>query len=486
MSQLKSQDLRADTYIMGNIIFKVLLGGSLIFSLNAFAEDGAPAPETAEGIPETAEALPGTNDTPPEELTEGAPEGEGEANPYGLKNAAEDKYGSIVNSCKTEMITDALQPCDTAVQNYRSNAAVQSSKAEVAMIKAKESNSDSIRGSYKIGETAISNNKDVLTTAIGACGFGGLDAKFLGMGGTKKVEVCSCPAMAEFPEEATAEEQAAQDAALTVYNDNKAACQTYITKKRVETQTALTDLQNIADGLKRGKNRIMMIGGGVAAVGVGYAVISSKNKKKKKKKAAKKAQQEMDAGIITMQNGEKKECFTTENYQSLECRDTMFRMCQDSEHSGKTGCQAFNGFYCGIGSGNENTGYCNYQAAVSYCSGPSEVLKQSPACQWAASRPASCASNAGDMNCLSAMSPSVLSEKCQNFPNDPLCKKAATGAIVSQPSGSAVLLTPNDGSSASLSSVVGGNTVQVKQNLWDTNSSTLSNLYGSGQLEGNQ
>ena len=252
----------------------------------------------------------------------------------------------------------------------------------------------------------------------------------------------------------------------------------------------ITQANDYAHQMGSTKRKLLAAGIGIGAAGVGYKVYSDKKKKKKRKKTAAKLAEEMKNGIITLEDGSKKKCFTTTTYTDENCRDTLKRLCQDSENANKGGCQAFNGFYCGGGTGNENSGYCNFAEAVGYCSSPGDVIQQSPACQWKSSRPASCLNSPNDLQCLSKMSASQLTTACKDFPHDPLCKKAAAGMIVSQPGGAVVAAQPVEGSSSTLSSIAAGSGAtsqsQSQVNLWDNNANTLQNLYGTGQLVGGQ
>jgi hypothetical protein len=268
----------------------------------------------------------------------------------------------------------------------------------------------------------------------------------------------------------------------------ESACMKNFRAAETELKKSLGTAFALKNQFQKGMKMVIGLGIGAGVVGVGYKVHKDKKDKKKRRRAEAQAAEEYKNGIITLADGSKKECYTTDNYQSEDCRDTMKRLCQDGENASKSGCGAFNGYYCGSGSGNENSPYCLASEVASFCAGPSEVLKTSPACQWMSSRPASCMEKPSDLKCLSNMSMDQLMAACKDYPNDPLCKKAEAGIIVTQPQ--AIAAQPQDtieqkAGSSGLNDMVGARGVSsANTNLWQNNSDMLQNLYNTGQLAG--
>lgn len=201
-------------------------------------------------------------------------------------------------------------------------------------------------------------------------------------------------------------------------------------------------MSSVAFGSSSSRTSNLLKYGALAAAGVGaYMLLKGKKDKdddedEDKDADAELAEKERAAGIITTADGKKIECFSQAHFQKIECEPTMLRLCQTDEKKNTGGCNSFNNFRCsGMGEG-ANTMYCLHAASETYCKQPGDLIKNSPACQWSASRPAECMEDPEAIECRLPVSAAALDAKCVNYPNDPVCKAKDVVAVVQPGSGS--------------------------------------------------
>lgn len=256
-----------------------------------------------------------------------------------------------------------------------------------------------------------------------------------------------------------------------------------------EARTLSGDLYNV-------RKKVLMIGGAAAVAGGAAMWYKDKRDDDKREKREKKAREEYENGIITDVEGKKIECFTQENYQRLECRDTLTRLCQTSDKESKSGCMAFNRFYCEGGEG-ASSNYCLSREAATFCKQQGANVSQSPACTWLNSRPSSCKSDPESLECLYAGTSDALNLTCANFPNDPLCKANAAGRVVTRGgSGSSENTASNtSNTSGTMNDILNGSTTNSSlsenedllppsANLWASSSTPVQQTCQSGALTG--
>ncbi len=178
------------------------------------------------------------------------------------------------------------------------------------------------------------------------------------------------------------------------------------------------------------------VGMGLAAVGGVVAIVKGIQHHNDANRRAKVANA-YNNGILTNADGTTTDCTTAQNYLTEACQPVLMHYCTETQHAGGTGCQTFQSSYCALST--SNASYCLAGAAATYCQSYSG---SSPACQWMATRPASCQANPYDQSCLTSLSNSQLATQCSSYPNDPLCQAFTQGKVVNQAGSTNIAANP--------------------------------------------